>query len=118
MSFWLRGGAAAMLVSVAAGAFGAHGLKARLSADMLAVWETGARYMAYHAAALFVVAWLSERKPASADLAGWLFVAGIALFSGSLFALALTGERRLGAVTPLGGLCFLLGWAFIAFRKW
>ena len=114
MNFWIRCGAAAMFASVAAGAFGAHGLKARLTPEMLAVWETGARYMTYHALGLFVVAWLAQRRTANA--AGWFFLAGMALFSGSLFALALTGERRLGMVTPLGGLAFLAGWACLVVK--
>jgi uncharacterized membrane protein YgdD (TMEM256/DUF423 family) len=102
-------------LAVAAGAFGAHGLRHRLTPDMLAVFETGARYHMYHALALLAVAWAAARWPAgSAPLAGWLFVAGIALFSGSLYLLALTGARWLGAVTPLGGLCFLAGWAVLA----
>jgi uncharacterized membrane protein YgdD (TMEM256/DUF423 family) len=112
MTFWAKCGAAACLLSVAAGAFGAHALKARLSAEMLAVWETGARYMMYHGLALLFVAWLAQAQPQSnAAAAGWCFVAGIALFSGSLFALALSGVRVLGAITPLGGLAFLAGWA-------
>lgn len=118
MNLWSRLGAAACLLSVAAGAFGAHALKARLSAEMLAVWETGARYMMYHGLALLFVAWLTEAHPgAGVRVAGWCFVAGIALFSGSLFALALTSERRLGAVTPLGGLAFLAGWAALLLSR-
>jgi uncharacterized membrane protein YgdD (TMEM256/DUF423 family) len=115
VTFWARCGCAAMFLAVAAGAFGAHALKARLSAEMLAVWETAARYQVYHALGLFVVAWLAERGRRT-DPVGWLFLAGILLFSGSLFALALTGERRLGAITPLGGLCFLAGWALLLAR--
>jgi uncharacterized membrane protein YgdD (TMEM256/DUF423 family) len=100
-------------IAVAAGAFGAHGLKKRLEPDLLAVFETGARYQMYHALALFAVAWLIARGATPARLAGWLFVAGIVLFSGSLYALALSGVRSLGAVTPLGGLCFLAGWGIL-----
>ena len=107
-----------MLVSVAAGAFGAHGLRARLTPEMLAVWETAARYMAYHGLGLLFVSWLSEKQVAHAAAAGWLFSAGIVIFSGSLFILALTEKKWLGAITPLGGLCFLAGWAVLAFRKW
>lgn len=107
------------LVAVAAGAFGAHALKARLDADRLAVWETGARYQMYHALALVAVAWLCERTGArAATAAGWSMTAGIVLFSGSLYALALSGVRGLGAVTPLGGLCFLVGWGLAAFSAW
>jgi uncharacterized membrane protein YgdD (TMEM256/DUF423 family) len=108
-------GAIAAGLAVAAGAFGAHGLRGRIDADMLAVFETAARYQMYHALALFAVAWTVERWPASpAAVAGWCFVAGIVVFSGSLYALALTGTRWLGAITPLGGLAFLAGWAILA----
>ena len=102
-------------LAVAAGAFGAHGLRGRLEPDMLAVFETGARYQMYHGLALLAVAWAAERWPAGHALAaGWLFVAGIAIFSGSLYVLSISGVRWLGAITPLGGLCFLAGWAALA----
>jgi uncharacterized membrane protein YgdD (TMEM256/DUF423 family) len=102
-------------LAVAAGAFGAHGLHGRLEPDMLAVFETGARYQTYHALALLAVAWATVRWPdGHATLAGWLFVAGIVVFSGSLYLLSLSGVRWLGAITPLGGLCFLAGWAVLA----
>ena len=105
-------GAFSGLVSVAAGAFGAHALRARLSPEMLSVFEVGARYQMYHALALLAVAWAALRWPGAATLAaGWLFVAGTIVFSGSLYLLALTGVRWLGAVTPLGGLALLAGWA-------
>ncbi len=118
MTCWLRCGAAAMLLSVAAGAFGAHALKARLSPEMLAIWETGARYLAYHGLALLAVAWLADRHPAGAvTAAGWLFLAGCVVFCGSLFVLALSGVRWLGAITPLGGLAFLAGWACLLFGR-
>jgi uncharacterized membrane protein YgdD (TMEM256/DUF423 family) len=118
MTFWVRCGAAMMFGAVAAGAFGAHGLRSRLTPEMLAVWETGARYMAYHGLGLFVVAWLADTHPGAAvNAAGWCFLAGIVIFSGSLFALALTGIRVLGALTPIGGLAFLLGWAALAFGR-
>lgn len=104
-------GALSALLSVAAGAFGAHALRARLSADLLDVFETAARYQMYHALALLAVG-LALPRYASPWLAGsaWLFLAGTLLFSGSLYLLALTGTRWLGAITPLGGLAFLLGW--------
>ena len=99
-------------VAVAAGAFGAHALRARLPPDLLAVFETGARYQLYHALALLTVAWASNHWPGTpVRAAGWLFIGGTLLFSGSLYLLALTGARWLGAVTPLGGLLFLAGWA-------
>ena len=108
-------GAISAFVSVAAGAFGAHALRSRLSPDLLAVFETGARYEMYHALGLVAVAWAVARWPGSAaSAAGWLFLAGTALFSGSLYALALSGVRALGAVTPFGGMAFLAGWALLA----
>jgi uncharacterized membrane protein YgdD (TMEM256/DUF423 family) len=104
-------GAASGFVAVAAGAFGAHALRARLSPDLLGVFETAARYQMYHALALMAVAWAVARWPgALPQWAGWLFIAGTVLFSGSLYALALSGVRWLGAITPLGGLAFLAGW--------
>ncbi len=104
-------GSASALVAVAAGAFGAHGLRARLSPDLLAVFETAARYQMYHALALLAVGWAVTRWPGPWPVrAGWLFTVGTLLFSGSLYALALSGMRWLGAVTPLGGLAFLAGW--------
>lgn len=110
MNDWARVGAGLMFLDVALGAFGAHGLKNRLTPEMLTVFETGVRYQAYHALGLLLLAAL--RGP---DKAGWCFVGGILLFSGSLYALALTGVRWLGAITPLGGLLFLAGWALLAF---
>jgi uncharacterized membrane protein YgdD (TMEM256/DUF423 family) len=101
-------------LAVAAGAFGAHALRDRVAPDMLAIFETGVRYQMYHALALLAVAWATVRWPdSSAVLAGWCFVAGIVVFSGSLYVLALTGTRWLGAITPLGGLAFLAGWALL-----
>jgi uncharacterized membrane protein YgdD (TMEM256/DUF423 family) len=108
-------GAWSALLSVGAGAFGAHALRSRLSPDYLAVFETAARYQMYHALGLLAVAWAVSRWPGGmAQWAGWLFVLGTVLFSGSLYALALTGARWLGAVTPLGGVAFLLGWLCLA----
>jgi uncharacterized membrane protein YgdD (TMEM256/DUF423 family) len=117
-SFFILGAVSAF-VGVAAGAFGAHGLKSRLDAEMLNTFEVGARYQMYHAFALFVAAWAQASWPGSAaKWAGWLFVAGTLLFSGSLYVLSLTGLRWLGAVTPLGGLAFLLGWVCLAAAAW
>jgi uncharacterized membrane protein YgdD (TMEM256/DUF423 family) len=105
-------GSLSALVAVAAGAFGAHGLKARLPPDLLATFETAVRYQMYHALALLAVGWAATRWPGSSSAwAGWLFLAGTLLFSGSLYALSLTGMRWLGAITPLGGIAFLGGWA-------
>jgi uncharacterized membrane protein YgdD (TMEM256/DUF423 family) len=108
-------GAISGFIGVGAGAFGAHGLRARLNPELLAVFESAARYQMYHALALLGVAWVVSRWPGGlATAAGWLFVAGTIVFSGSLYALALTGSRWLGAITPLGGLCFLAGWICLA----
>ncbi|UCG85531.1 MAG: DUF423 domain-containing protein [Gemmatimonadota bacterium] len=108
-------GAISGFLSVAAGAFGAHALRQRLSPDLLAAFETGVRYQVYHALALFAVAWAAGRWSApQIPWAGWLFLAGTVAFSGSLYALALTGTRWLGAVTPIGGVCFLAGWLSLA----
>lgn len=113
-TFWMLGCTFA-LVAVAAGAFGAHAMRARLEPEMLAVWETGARYQMYHALALLAVAMAAGRWPGGGwSAAGWLFTAGIVVFSGSLYVLAFSGVRWLGAVTPLGGLCFLGGWIALA----
>ena len=109
-------GAIAAFLAVALGAFGAHGLRGRLSPDMLAVFETGVRYHMYHALALILVGLMMSRwNDWLIHTAGWCFVAGILLFSGSLYALALSGVTILGAVTPIGGLAFLAGWACLAF---
>ena len=108
-------GALSAFIAVAAGAFGAHALRARLAPDLLAVFETAARYQMYHALALLAVAWASNHWPGTPlRAAGWLFIGGTLLFSGSLYLLALTGARWLGAITPLGGLLFLAGWAALA----
>jgi uncharacterized membrane protein YgdD (TMEM256/DUF423 family) len=108
-------GSLSALIAVAAGAFGAHALRARLSPEYLAVFETAARYQMYHALALLAVAWAVTRWPGPlAVWAGWLFVTGTVLFSGSLYILALTGTRWWGAVTPLGGVAFLAGWLCLA----
>lgn len=112
---WLSTGALLGGAAVALGAFGAHGLKARVPADLLAVFETAARYHLVHALAIVAVAWAAERFPGTCTTAaGWLFVAGILLFSGSLYALVLTGVRGLGAITPLGGLMLIAGWVLLA----
>jgi uncharacterized membrane protein YgdD (TMEM256/DUF423 family) len=104
---------------VAAGAFGAHGLKVWVSPEMLAVFETGVRYHLIHALALLAVAWASTRWASAAiRAAGWLFVAGILVFSGSLYVLTLTGIRALGAITPFGGVAFILGWLLLAWGAW
>ncbi len=106
-------------IGVGAGAFAAHGLKARLGADMLAVFETGARYQLWHSLAIIAVAWALSRWPSPMlILAGWLFVAGVILFSGSLYLLSLSGLRWFGVVTPFGGGAFILGWLALAWGVW
>lgn len=116
---WFAAGCALMVLGVAAGAFAAHGLKGRLSADDLDIWQTGARYHIYHALGLLAVAYASTRWNAGlVAAAGWLFVAGIVLFSGSLYLLAVTDTKVLGAITPLGGLCFLAGWCSLGLAAW
>jgi len=109
-------GALAGAVGVALGAFGAHALRSRVSPEMLAVFETGVRYQMYHALALVALAALEPRLGGghSVAAAGWAFTTGIVLFSGSLYALALTGTTTFGIVTPFGGLAFLVGWAALA----
>ena len=110
-------GALSALLAVAAGAFGAHALRARLVPDMQTVFETGARYHMYHAFALILAGLLGSTARGS-HIAGWLFQAGIVLFSGSLYALALTGTKGLGAITPIGGLAFIAGWLWLAWSAW
>lgn len=108
-------GAVSALIAVAAGAFGAHALRARLAPDMLAVFETAARYQMYHALGLLFIAWAATRWPGGlVNLAGWFFIGGTLLFSGSLYLLSLTGTRWLGAITPFGGVLFIVGWAVLA----
>ena len=106
-------------LAVAFGAFGAHALKLRLTPELLAVFETGARYQMTHALALLAVAWAATQWPGRAvTVAGWLFALGTLLFSGSLYVLALTGMRWLGAITPLGGGAWLAGWLCLACAAW
>ncbi len=104
------------VIGVLAGTFGAHGLKQRLTADMLANFETGVRYHLIHAAALLVVAVIAAAMPQSAlpRVAGWLMTAGIVVFSGSLYLMALTDQRWLGMITPIGGTAFIVAWALLA----
>lgn len=108
-------------LSVAAGAFASHALKAQLSDRSLEIFETGARYQMYHALGLLLVGVLLSRAEAGQGLltaTGWAFLVGIALFSGSLYALSLSGIKWLGAITPLGGVAFLVGWGCLAAAAW
>jgi len=109
-------GAVAAFLAVALGAFGAHGLRGRLAPEMMAVFQTAVQYHMYHALGLLLVsATMGHLSGWLIQTAGWAFVAGIVLFSGSLYALALSGVTVLGAITPLGGVAFLIGWACLAF---
>ena len=112
-------GALLGLIGVAAGAFGAHSLRDRISAELLATFETGVRYQIYHALALLFAAWAATRWTSTlATVAGWLFFAGVLIFSGSLYALSLSGVRWLGAITPLGGVAFIGGWICLGLAAW
>jgi uncharacterized membrane protein YgdD (TMEM256/DUF423 family) len=108
-------GAMSGFLSVALGAFGAHALKRRLSPDLFEVFKTGVEYQMFHALALIALGLFAARAPSLvSSISGWLFVLGTLLFSGSLYALSLSGNRLLGAITPIGGACFLFGWALFA----
>lgn len=108
-------GCISAFIGVAAGAFGAHALREKLSPDLLNAFEVGVRCQLYHALAMLAVAWAASHWPSSTvAVAGWLFLAGTILFSGSLYALSVTGVRWLGSITPVGGLLFLLGWLYAA----
>lgn len=107
-------------LAVALGAFGAHALEGRLSAGDLATYETAVRYQFYHALALIAVVVVLGRWPqaTAAIAAGWLFVAGIVIFSGSLYVLVFSGIRWLGAITPIGGVAMIAGWLTLAWAAW
>mgnify|MGYP000871604020 FL=1 len=113
---WLTLGSVGMLLAVAMGAFGAHGLKKRLTPDLMAIYETAVQYHVYHALGLIAIGLLALHLPATALLrwAGVLMAAGLVLFSGSLYALSLSGIRWLGAITPIGGTAFLAAWPLLA----
>jgi uncharacterized membrane protein YgdD (TMEM256/DUF423 family) len=118
---WVRVGAVMGFLGVAIGAFGAHGLKSRLdSLGTAATFHTGVEYHFYHALAILAVgalgAWLPARN--SLGVAGWAFLVGIVLFSGSLYVLSVTGIKPLGMITPFGGVAFLVGWAALAYSAW
>jgi uncharacterized membrane protein YgdD (TMEM256/DUF423 family) len=117
--FFFIAGSLSAFLAVALGAFGAHGLKERVSPEMLAIFEVGVRYHMYHALALLCVAWAATRWPGgSINAAGWLFLFGTLVFSGSLYILSVTGIRWLGAITPIGGAAFLIGWLCLAWGIW
>ena len=117
--FFFVAGSIFGFLAVALGAFAAHGLKGRLTPDMLTVFETAVRYHMYHALALLGVAWAASHWPDSrVQFAGWAFIFGIVVFSGSLYLLSTTGVRWLGAITPIGGLGFLIGWLLLVWAVW
>lgn len=119
MKLWLTLAAISGFISVALGAFAAHGLQCRVGEHELAVFESAARYQMYHALALIAVAWLaSQGGGALVSASGWSFIVGTLLFSGSLYFLGLTGSRALVLVTPLGGLAFLVGWFCLGLAAW
>ncbi len=112
-------GAASAFIGVALGAFAAHGLKGKLAASAVETFEVGVRYQMYHAFALIATSWVLSRWPGpNGAIAGWLFVAGTVIFSGSLYGLSVSGVRWLGAITPLGGLSFLAGWVYLIRAVW
>ncbi|WP_342417254.1 DUF423 domain-containing protein [Paenibacillus sp. FSL R10-2782] len=117
---WIIVGSIMMLLAVAIGAFGAHIVKTRIDADALAVYETGVKYHMIHAVGLLIIALAAGQWGASTRLkwAARLLFTGIILFSGSLYVLSLTGIRVLGAITPLGGVCFIAGWLLLALAAW
>ncbi len=113
---WIAIGSIMAGLSVVVGAFGAHGLRERLSPEMLQVYEIGARYQMYHALAILAVGLVQIKiDHPMLTVAGWCFVLGIVIFSGTLYALSLTGIRILGMITPVGGAIFILGWAAMAY---
>lgn len=119
MKALLVAGALNGALAVALGAFGAHGLRERVSAQMLTTWETAAQYHIFHALALLLVGVLARQTGAAALLVpGWILLAGVVIFSGSLYLLVLTDQRWLGAVTPLGGTALIIGWLWLAWGLW
>jgi uncharacterized membrane protein YgdD (TMEM256/DUF423 family) len=113
-------GSIAMALAVALGAFGAHGLKEVLTDEMLDIFETGVRYHFYHAIGLLLISFVAPLIPGSSLIqwSGWLMVGGILIFSGSLYLLSIFGIRWLGAITPIGGLCFIISWILLALAAW
>ncbi len=112
---WIFSGSVLMFLGVALGAFGAHGLKNRFTPELMQIFETGVRYQIYHSLALLVVAWIAEKSASSFIAgAGWSFLVGILLFSGSLYIYTLSGIKAWAMVTPVGGLFFLIGWCSLA----
>lgn len=119
MKIFLALGAIFAALGVVFGAFGAHALRLTLSPDDLATFETGVRYQMYHALGLIAVAWATTQwESTTVTLAGWAFVVGILIFAGSLYLLVLSGQRWLGAITPIGGVALIAGWILLAWSAW
>ena len=119
MKALLVAGALNGALAVALGAFGAHGLRERVSAQMLTTWETAAQYHFFHALALLIVGMLAHQLNETAlAVPGWILLAGVTVFSGSLYLLVLTDQRWLGAITPLGGTALIVGWLWLAWSLW
>lgn len=120
MKLFLILGSLNALIGVALGAFGAHGLKTRVVPEMLTVWNTAVQYHLVHALGLLLIGILCQLMPAAplVKAAGWMLLLGVVLFSGSLYALVLTGTKPLGIITPFGGIAFLMGWLLLAIAAW
>ena len=120
MKIFVLLGSVSALVGVALGAFGDHGLKSRVTAEMLAVWQTGVQYHLIHALGLLLIGILCHLLPGAGLVrsAGWFLLGGTVLFSGSLYVMVLSGVRALGMITPLGGVAFLVGWLLLAVAAW
>jgi len=120
MKIFVLLGSVSALLGVALGAFGAHGLKSRVTAEMLAVWQTGVQYHLFHALGLLLIGILCHLLPGAGLVrsAGWFLLVGTVLFSGSLYVMVLSGVRALGIITPLGGVAFLVGWLLLAVAAW
>jgi uncharacterized membrane protein YgdD (TMEM256/DUF423 family) len=115
---WIRVGAVLAAAAVALGAFGAHAMQERLTPERMETWRTAANYHLVHAVALVALGCLGERLTGPASSGAWALLAGIVVFSGSLYVLCLTDRGWLGAITPLGGIAFLVGWVLIAVGPW
>lgn len=115
---WIGIGAVLAATGVATGAFGAHGLEGRVAPDLLDIWRTAAHYHLVHAVGLAAIAFAVDRGVRGARAAGWLLLVGVLIFSGSLYLLALTGVRALGAITPIGGVALIAGWVVLAVAAW
>ncbi|MBE0575079.1 MAG: DUF423 domain-containing protein [Desulfuromonadales bacterium] len=120
MKIFVLIGSLSAFLGVALGAFGAHGLKTRVTPELLIIWQTGVQYHLVHALGLVLIGILCQLLPEASLIrsAGWMFLAGSALFSGSLYIMVLSDVRALGMITPLGGIAFLIGWLMLAIAVW